>query len=114
MGMRIVAKIVLGLICASLVFFGIGMLGYAIAAALVPALGLAGAAAVAGVIFVVPPFLWAILLVALRPPRRPMASGGSAELFTAVIAGLAKEVPWIAIVGAGLAGAAEMILKRKR
>jgi hypothetical protein len=114
MGMRLVAKIVLGLICAALVFFGVGLLGYAIAVALTPALGLAGAAAIAGAIFVVPPFLWALLTAALRPARKPTMSGGNAELLTAMITGLAKEVPWIAIVGAGLAGVAELILKRKK
>jgi hypothetical protein len=115
MGARVAAKIVLGLIGASLIFFGIGFLGYAIAAALTPSLGVAGGAAIAGAIFVVPPFLWAVLAAALRPVRKkPQPPAGSAELLTAVIAGLAKEVPWIAIIGAGLVGASEMIFKRKK
>ncbi|HEY5347404.1 MAG TPA: hypothetical protein VIJ72_04360 [Rhizomicrobium sp.] len=105
---------VLGLIGAALVFFGVGLLGYAIAVALAPVLGAAGGAAVAGAIFVLPPFLWAILAAAFRAPRKKPAPAGSAELLTAVIAGLAKEVPWIAILGAGIVGASEMIFKRKK
>jgi hypothetical protein len=115
MGARFAAKAVLGLIGAALVFFGVGLLGYAIAVALAAHLGLAGGAAVAGAIFVAPPFIWAVLVSAFRPARkRPEPVAGSTELLTAVIAGLAKEVPWIAIIGAGIVGATEMFFKRKK
>jgi hypothetical protein len=33
---------------------------------------------------------------------------------TAIIAALAKETPWIAVVGAGLAGMAELFLNRNK
>ena len=115
MGARIAAKAVLGLIGAALIFFGVGFLGYAIAVALSANLGLAGGAAVAGAIFVVPPFLWAVLVSAFRPMRkRPEPTPGATELLTAVVAGLAKEVHWIAIIGAGIVGATEMFFRGRK
>ena len=114
MGARIAASAVLGLIGLLLVVFGVGYLMYGLAMALTPSLGVAGGAAVTGGIIVGPIFLWAIIILALRrsPPKpAPAASNG---LWLALFAAIAKETPWIAIVGAGLMAAAEMFLIRPR
>lgn len=116
MGARIAASAVLGLIGLLLIIFGVGYLVYALAMALTPALGVAGGAAVTGGIIVGPIFLWAIILLLLRrtPPPKPAQAQASNGLWLALFAAVAKETPWIAIVGAGLMAAAEMFLTRRR
>ncbi len=114
MGARIAASAVLGVIGLLLIIFGVGYLVYALDMALTPALGIAGAAALTGGIIVGPVFFWAIVMLAFRrtPPKPapPPANG----LWLALFAAIAKETPWIAIVGAGLMAAAEMFLARPR
>ncbi len=116
MGQKIAASAVLAIIGLTLVVFGVGFLGYALAAALAPSLGVAGGAAVAGGIFVGPPVLWAIvtLLVTQRPPAKPALSTAQNGLWTVLFAAIAKETPWIAIVGAGAVAAAEIFLASRR
>jgi hypothetical protein len=113
MGMKAAAAAVLALIGAAMLVFGVGFLAYAIAVALAPALGVAGGAAVTGAIFVGPPFFWAIVMLALRraPPRKPIAAPSG--LWLTLFAAIAKETPWVAIVGAGLVAAAEIFLSHR-
>lgn len=112
LGVKAAAAMVLALIGVALIFFGVGFLAYALATALSPALGIAGGAALTGAMFVVPPFIWAIIMLALRRPRpRPVVPPDS--LWMALFAAIAKETPWVAIVGAGLVAAAEIFLSRR-
>jgi hypothetical protein len=115
MGARIAATAVLAIIGFLLIVFGIGFLAFALAAALAPSLGVAGGAAVTGGVFVGPVVLWAIIILLLRraPPRKP-APAANSGLWLALFAAIAKETPWIAIVGAGLMAAAEMFFARPR
>ena len=106
---RLISKAVFLAIILGAVFFGIGLLGLALAHALVNAVGVAAAYAIAG------GGLFAIALVllafmALSRPRKPPPS----ELTKVLLAALAKETPWLAIVGAGLASAAKMFLNRNK
>jgi hypothetical protein len=114
MGMKAAAGAVLALIGVAMIVFGVGFLAYAIAAALTPSLGVAGAAAVTGGIFVGPPFFWAIIILAIRrrppPPKSQFAPSG---LWMALFAAIAKETPWVAIVGAGLVAAAEIFFSHR-
>jgi hypothetical protein len=107
---RLGAKAVLLAVAAGMAFFGIGLLGFALASALIAKVGVAGAYGIAGGVLLLPPFFWAIgrLLIRPRKPAPPPSSGITAALFAAV----AKETPWIAVIGAGLAGAADMFLNR--
>jgi hypothetical protein len=112
MGAKAAAAAVLALIGVALIFFGVGFLAYALASALAPSLGVAGGAAVTGAIFVVPPFLWAIIMLSLRRTvPKPIVPPGS--LWMALFAAIARETPWVAIVGAGLVAAAEIFLSRR-
>jgi len=113
MGVKVAAAMVLALIGVALVFFGVGFLAYAIATALTPALGVAGGAAVTGAIFVVPPLFWAMIILALRRPPAPKPIVAPSGLWLTLFAAIAKETPWVAIVGAGLVAAAEIFLLRK-
>jgi hypothetical protein len=116
-GQKIGAGAVLAIIGITLVVLGVGYLGIAIATALTPSLGAAGAYAVTGGIFTGPAFLWAVITLLLtRKPPPPKAVLGSAErgLWTVLFAAIAKETPWIAILGAGLVAAAEIFLASRR
>ncbi|MBS0472995.1 MAG: hypothetical protein JSR60_18135 [Proteobacteria bacterium] len=114
MGARIAATAVLAVIGLLLVIFGVGLLAFAMAAALAPSLGIAGGAAVTGGVFVGPVFLWAIIILLLRRPAPKPVPQPSNGLWLALFAAIAKETPWIAIAGAGLMAAAEMFLSRRK
>lgn len=110
MGARIAAAALLAVIGLTLIVFGVGFLAYAMATALAPSLGVAGGAAVTGAVFVVPPFLWAIMMLALRRTPPPKATIAQNSLWLTLFAAIAKETPWIAIAGAGLVAAAELFI----
>lgn len=114
MGVKVAAAMVLALLGVMLVFFGVGFLAYAIATALTPSLGVAGGAAVTGAIFVVPPFFWAVIILTLRRAPAPKPAAAPSGLWLTLFAAIAKETPWIAIVGAGLVAAAEIFLAARR
>lgn len=103
---------VLALIGLALIFSGVGFLAYALATALAPSLGVAGGAALTGAIFVAPPFFWAVIILSLRPKPKPIVLPGN--LWMALFAAIAKETPWVAIVGAGLVAAAEIFFARRK
>jgi hypothetical protein len=111
---RLSAKAVLLAAAIALVFFGVGLIGLGIAASLTPAVGTAWADVIAGAIFLLPPMIWALALVSSRPPRPIADNSGARQIMTAIFAALAKETPWIAVVGAGLAGVADLFLNRNK
>jgi hypothetical protein len=112
---RLSAKAIVLAAAVALVFFGVGLIGLGIAASLEPYVGTAWADAIAGTLFLLPPLIWAIAVISARPPRQAQqADAGSRQIMTAIIAALAKETPWIAVVGAGLAGAANLFLSRNK
>ena len=113
---KIGAVATLAVIGLLLVVFGVGCLAYALVVALEPIFGTAGAAAVTGAILIGPPVLWAALTLMIsskpKPKEHKIPVGG---LWTALFAAIAKETPWIAIVGTVLVGLAEAFLfGRKR
>ena len=66
---RISAKALLLAVAIALVFFGVGLLGLAIATALAPRFGAAGGDAIAGAILLLPPLFWALGVMASRPAK---------------------------------------------
>jgi len=109
---RLTAKAILAAAAIAMAFFGIGLLGMAVAAALVMWLGTVGGYAVAGIVFLVPPLVWATVIHLSKPKKPPQPP--ASDLTRVLLAAVAKETPWIAIVGAGIAGAANMFLNRNR
>lgn len=109
---RLAAKAVMLAIAIAMAFFGVGLLGMALAGFLAAMLGTVGAYAVAGAILLVPPLLWA-LITRLSRPRKPPPLANN-ELTRVLLAAVAKETPWIAIIGAGLASAANLFLNRNK
>lgn len=109
---RLASKALILAAAAALIFFGIGLLGVALATALVAVVGAAGAYALAGAVML----LLALVIVglmALMKPRRPPPPPANAFLGM-LMGALAKDLPWAAVVSAGLAGVTEMLLKRNR
>jgi hypothetical protein len=111
---RITAKAILAAAAIAMAFFGIGLLGMALAAALVAWLGTIGGYAVAGLVFLTPPLIWAIVTHLSRPKKQPVQNGAASDLTRVLFAAVAKETPWLAIVGAGIAGAANLFLNRNK
>src|SRR3954469_2240924 len=105
---RLGAKAVLLAIGLGMAFFGIGLLGAALAASLKALFGEPGALAIAGAVLLLPPFFWAMAKLLFRPAKPP-PSGAAA-----VIASLAKDLPWMAVVGAGASSLADLFFKRKK
>jgi len=108
---RLTAKAILVATAIAMAFFGIGLLGMALAGALASALGVVGGYAVTGAVLLAPPLLWAIITRLSQAHKPPPVDN---ELTRVLLAAVAKEVPWIAIVGAGLAGAANLFLNRNK
>jgi len=108
---RLAAKAILAAAAIAMAFFGIGLLGMALASALVRTFGVVGGYALSGAVLLVPPLIWAIVTHWSRPNKPAVANN---ELTRVLLAAVAKETPWIAIIGAGLASAANMFLNRNK
>jgi hypothetical protein len=109
---RLSAKLVFAAVGVALVFFGVGLVGLAIAAALTPRFGAAGGYGIAGAILLLPPLLCALIVLSSRPAK-PKVEGGR-ELMNSIFTALARETPWAAVVGAGLVGVANLFLNRNK
>src|SRR5437763_245444 len=107
---RLITKALLAAIALAAAFFGTGLLGFALAHQLLAFVGVAGAYAIAGGILLVLALLLAVVFAVSRPRKAPPQS----ELTRVLLAAVAKETPWLAIVGAGLAGAANIFLNRHK
>jgi hypothetical protein len=108
---RLTAKAILIATAIAMAFFGVGLLGMALAGGLAAKIGTVGAYAIAGAVLLAPPLCWAVITRLSQPPKAPSPSN---ELTRVLLAAVAKETPWIAIIGAGLAGAANMFLNRNK
>src|SRR3954470_19341967 len=100
---RLGATAVLLAIGLGMSFFGIGLLGAALAASLKALFGEPGALAIAGAVLLLPPFFWALAKLLFRPAKPPPSSAAAA-----LLAGLAKDLPWMAVLGAGATGLANL------
>ena len=109
---RLGAKAVLVAMAMGMAFFGVGLLGFALASSIVSLFGVAGATAIAGGVLLLPPLFWALIRLAFKPKKPPPKPTSS--IVTALMAAVAKETPWIAIIGAGVAGAVDMFLNRNK
>lgn len=109
---RIGAKFIMVAVAVALVFFGVGLIGLAIAAQLTPHYGVACADAMAGAILLAPPLFWAIVVMIARPRRREAPPKN--DLMNLVFSALARETPWAAVVGASLLGLTNLFLNRNK
>ncbi|HKY19509.1 MAG TPA: hypothetical protein VJL82_11295 [Rhizomicrobium sp.] len=109
---RLTAKAILAAAAIAMAFFGIGLLGMALAAALVQMLGTVGGYALSGAVLLVPPLIWAMVTRLSRPRKQPQPADN--ELTRVLLTAVAKELPWVAVIGAGLVSVANLFLNRNK
>jgi hypothetical protein len=108
---RLSAKALLLTAAAALIFFGVGLLGAALASVLVALLGTPGAYALTGALMLL--LAMAVVGLVMRKPQHPPPPPASA--FVPLLLGaLAKDLPWAAVVSAGIAGVTGMLLRRNK
>lgn len=111
---HLTAKAVFAAIIIALAFFGVGFLGLAAATALTHLLGVAGSYALVGAIFLIPPAVWGLTICARRRRPKAAAETSQARFARSLLAAVAKETPWAAIITAGLVGATEAFVNRRK
>lgn len=109
---RIGAKALFLVAAAAMIFFGVGLLGMALALALTDMLGATGAYAVAGGVLLLLALAVFGLTALLRPRRPPPPAPGA--FLSMLMGALARDLPWATVVSAGLAGIAELLVRRQR
>lgn len=109
---RFTAKAVFAASVIAMAFFGIGLLGMALASALVSVLGAPGAYAVTGAVLLLPPLVWALIVHTMKI-RKPKPQPDS-ELTRVLLGAVARETPWLAVIGAVVAGGVNMFLSRNK
>ncbi|HEY1706773.1 MAG TPA: hypothetical protein VGG10_00805 [Rhizomicrobium sp.] len=109
-------RVWLAIFGAALVFAGTGFGGYGLVLALSPRLGGVGAAeATAAALLAIPLIYLIVVLLRPPPPVVPLRAPPRSELaILSVLATVARDRPLLAVLGAGLFGAADMLLKQRR
>jgi LPXTG-motif cell wall-anchored protein len=105
------AGIVLGLIAGAMILVGVAFAAFAIFTALEHPVGVAGAAALTALILLIGPLLFIFVASMFRPRRQDFVG----DAFIAnIFSGLARDKPLLAMLGAGLLGAAGIFLRKRR
>ncbi|HVT25770.1 MAG TPA: hypothetical protein VHD95_14175 [Rhizomicrobium sp.] len=105
------AGVVLGIIAIAMIAVGVSFAGYAIFTALAAPVGIPGAAALTALILLIGPLLFVLLAMMFRPRKEDLLND---QFIMSVLSGLARDKPLIAMVGAGLLGAAGIFLRKRR
>jgi len=104
---------------SAVIWTGVGFGAYAIYLAFTPALGSTGAAAVTSGLLFVGPLSWVLIMQLRRPhphlaaPDLRPAENDQDKAVLQLLAGVAKEKPLLAVLFAGLIGAAETVRRRR-
>jgi hypothetical protein len=114
---RVAARVLLLVVASALIWVGVAFAGYGLLLAFLPALGPAWAAIAAAVVLLIAPLI-ACISFALHgwraaPAQSPMPEPHPEQIGLAALAGVAKEKPLLAVLLAGLMGAAGAISQRK-
>lgn len=105
------AGIVFGFIAVAMILVGVAFAGYATFTALAIPLGAPGAAALTALVMLIGPLLFIVAAALFRPrPKQVLNEAFVVNLFS----GLAKQKPFLAMLGAGLLGAAGILLRKRR
>ncbi len=105
------AGVVLGIIAGAMILVGVSFAGFAIFTALERPVGVPGAAALTALILLIGPLLF-IFIAAMFRPRRQEFVGDA--LIMNLFSGFVRDKPLLAMLGAGLAGAAGIFLRKRR
>ena len=108
-------RVVLLVALVAVVFTGVAFAGVAAFVLLAPHMPAAAAAVIVATVFLVPVMVGAFIVRGQATPPRPKEVYASPdEAAVAMIAGLAQEKPLLAVLFAGLLGAAGTILQHKK
>ena len=107
---RTAAGAVVGVIAGAFILVGVAFAGFAIFTALERPVGVAGAAALTALILLIGPLLFVFVAAFRQPPKSEIGETVLLNLFS----GLARDKPLIAMLGAGLFGAADIFLRKRR
>ncbi len=118
MGAKIAGGVLMGIVAVALIFTGVALAGYALTMALEPALGIAGAAAIAALLLLFP-VLCALVAIAFvqaaaAKRKREERSKNTEEAIISILSFLAGDRPWIAVAGAALVGAMGYFLRGRK
>ena len=114
MGGLTVGKVVLAVVALGILWIGIGFAGFALAAALTPAIGVPLAAAAAAFVLIGTSVVLVLIArphVAALPAPRKEKDGQAEMAMMAALSSVAKDKPLLAVLSAGLFGAADVLLK---
>ena len=118
-GARPVAAVMLFVAASALVWAGVGLLGFALYNGFVPLTGSAwGAALIAATLLLFVPIGWAMIALARSPSPKlhapePRVAQKESDVALGLLADLAKDKPLLAMLVAGLLGAAETLRARR-
>jgi len=104
---------------SAVIWIGVGFGAYAIYLIFVPALGSPWAAAITSGLLLVGPLSWVIIMQLRRPhlhlptPDVRPAQNDQDKAVLQLLAGVAKEKPLLAVLFAGLIGAAETVRRQR-
>jgi hypothetical protein len=110
MGERALARILGIVACAAFIWVGIGFAAFALCTVLGRLLGVAGAAALTALTLLVVPLIALALFGRASLGEKPKG----ADTALGAIAALAKDRPFLAMIGAAVFGAAEVLFARRR
>jgi hypothetical protein len=121
LGVRAVAGLLLLITASALIWVGVGFAGYALYLALLPQSGPPLAAAIAALVLVIGPLGWAVIVLLhsarprpqIHPPDPRFAAIDADNTALNVLAQVAQDKPLLAVLFAGILGAAEAIRRRK-
>ncbi len=108
---RTAAGAMLVIIAAALILVGVSFGAFAIFTALERPMAVPAAAALTALILLIGPLLF-IFVAVVRQPRKTEQT--SEVLLLNLFATMAKDKPLLAVLGAGLFGAADVFLKKRR
>jgi hypothetical protein len=113
LGALATSRAVVVILGAALVWVGVAFAGYALMLAMVPTLGAAeSAAATAGILVVGPGLYVGIAALRAGPAAREEPTPEAVTL--QLLAAVARDRPLLAVLGAGLFGAADVLWRKRR
>jgi len=105
------AGVVLGIVAIAMIAVGVSFAGYAIFSALAMPVGVPGAAALTALVLLIGPLLFIVLAMMFRPRKQDLLND---QFIMSALSGLARDKPLIAMIGAGILGAAGIFLRRRK
>lgn len=114
-----IARAIVIVVAASLILVGVAFAAFALTTALAPTMGLVGAAILTAALCLAGPVLWLLVRLVSKPAQfhLPQQSAkapvDSQQAVLTALSAMAADKPLLAVISAGLFGAADVILKER-